>query len=216
MDPEYTRQVQRDSDRGKGHAGASVRRGSAGGNPTVHRTDSRQQSRSGGRTVSHRLGRPVERQGNREDPPEDDRRSHRDGSDVLEATPAGRKRRDQGGFSIPSGTLLVVNTWALHNDPRLWGDPTLFKPERFVAVEGEKVGFKLFPFGSGRRACPGESLAKRFMALALGILIQCFDWEKAVENFEGGGNGNGKKIEKEKMNVVFRPRKALTDTLVKL
>lgn len=101
----------------------------------------------------------------------------------------------------------------MDNDPRLWGDPTLVKPEWFVGVEGEKVGFKLFPFASERRAC-----SKRFMALALGTLIQCFNWEKAVENFEGGGNGNGngKKIEKEKMNVVFQPRKALMETLVKL
>lgn len=76
-----------------------------------------------------------------------------------------------GGFNIPSGTMLIVNTWALHNDPRFWGDPILFKPERFIGVEGEKLGFKLFPFSSGRRACLGESLAKRFMALTLGTLI---------------------------------------------
>jgi len=118
-----------------------------------------------------------------------------------------------GGFSVPKGTLLIVNTWALHNDPKLWGDPTLFKPERFNGVEGEKAGFKLVPFGSGRRACPGESLARRFIALALGTLIQCFDWEKVEVNYEEGG----KKMEKEKlMQVVFRPRKALMDTLFKL
>lgn len=122
-----------------------------------------------------------------------------------------------GGFSVPSGTLLIVNTWALHNDPRLWGDPTLFKPDRFGGVEGEKVRFKLIPFGSGRRACPGESLARRLIALALGTLIQCFDWEKGEENLEGGGNGNGKKMEEEKtMQIVFRPRKALMGALSEL
>ncbi|KAI8548616.1 hypothetical protein RHMOL_Rhmol07G0287100 [Rhododendron molle] len=122
-----------------------------------------------------------------------------------------------GGFGVPNGTLLIVNTWALHNDPGVWGDPTLFKPERFGGVEGEKVGFKLIPFGSGRRACPGESLARRLIALALGTLIQCFDWEKGEENLEGGGNGNGKKMEEEKtMQIVFRPRKALMDALSEL
>lgn len=120
-----------------------------------------------------------------------------------------------GGFSVPKGTLLIVNTWALHNDPGVWGDPTLFKPERFGGVEGEKVGFKLIPFGSGRRACPGESLARRLIALALGTLIQCFDWEKGEENLEGGGNG--KKMEEEKtMQIVFRPRKALMGALSEL
>jgi len=125
------------------------------------------------------------------------------------------------GFSVPSGTMLIVNTWALHNDPQLWHDPTQFKPERFDGVDGEKVGFKFVPFGSGRRVCPGESLARRFIALALGSLIQCFDWEKAEENYEAGGNGSGngnaRKIDKEKlMEVVFRPRRALMDTLVEL
>ncbi|KAH7846827.1 hypothetical protein Vadar_018637 [Vaccinium darrowii] len=125
------------------------------------------------------------------------------------------------GFSVPSGTMLIVNTWALHNDPQLWHDPTQFKPERFNGVDGEKVGFKFVPFGSGRRVCPGESLARRFIALALGTLIQCFDWEKAEENYEkggnGSGNGNARKIEKEKLTeVVFRPRGALMDTLVEL
>ncbi|KAH7846315.1 hypothetical protein Vadar_012431 [Vaccinium darrowii] len=108
-----------------------------------------------------------------------------------------------GGFNVPCGTTLIVNTWALHNDPSLWADPTIFKPERFDSVEGERVGFKFVPFGSGRRACPGESLAIRLMALALGTLIQCFDWEKGEE--------------KEKLlQVVFRPRKALMDTLFDL
>ncbi|XP_058222410.1 cytochrome P450 81Q32-like isoform X2 [Rhododendron vialii] len=120
-----------------------------------------------------------------------------------------------GGFTVPSGTILLVNNWALHNDPTLWADPTLFKPERFNGPEGEKVGYKFVPFGSGRRACPGVSLAMRVMALALGTLIQCFDWEKGEENSEGGGNG--RKMENGRlMPILFRPRKALMDALSEL
>ncbi|CAL5353227.1 unnamed protein product [Camellia sinensis] len=58
-----------------------------------------------------------------------------------------------GGFNVPCGTLLLVNAWAIHRDPKVWDDPTSFKPKRFEGREVE--GHKLMPFGMGRRACPG-------------------------------------------------------------
>ncbi|RVX23849.1 Isoflavone 2'-hydroxylase [Vitis vinifera] len=94
-----------------------------------------------------------------------------------------------GGFDIPRGTLLLVNAWALHRDPQVWVDPTSFKPERFE--NGERENYKLVPFGIGRRACPGSGLAQRVVGLALGSLIQCYDWKKisntAIDTIEGKG-----------------------------
>ncbi|XP_010669387.2 cytochrome P450 81Q32 [Beta vulgaris subsp. vulgaris] len=83
-----------------------------------------------------------------------------------------------GGYPIPQGTALDVNIWAIQNDPNIWGDPQNFRPERFDGVEGYRIGFKMMPFGSGRRICPGEGLAIRVLSLAIGSLIQCFDWER--------------------------------------
>ncbi|KAL5556899.1 hypothetical protein UlMin_039135 [Ulmus minor] len=88
-----------------------------------------------------------------------------------------------GGYDVPRGTILLVNAWAIHRDPKLWDDAESFMPERFegssVETEGEKC--KLMPFGLGRRACPGMGLAQRVVGLALGSLIQCFDWERIGE-----------------------------------
>ncbi|XP_022716967.1 isoflavone 2'-hydroxylase-like [Durio zibethinus] len=83
-----------------------------------------------------------------------------------------------GGYRIPRGTMLLVNTWAIHNDPNNWVEPTKFKPERFEGLDGSKTEFKVMPFGSGRRGCPGEGLAMRMVGLTLGSLIQCFEWER--------------------------------------
>ncbi|KAK3019989.1 hypothetical protein RJ639_003337 [Escallonia herrerae] len=85
-----------------------------------------------------------------------------------------------GGYNVPRGTILLINSWAIHRDPRVWEDPTSFKPERFEA--GEVEGHRLMPFGMGRRSCPGASLAQRVVALALASLIQCFEWERISEN----------------------------------
>lgn len=48
-----------------------------------------------------------------------------------------------GGFDIPRGTMLLVDSWALHKDPQLWEDPTMFEPERFEGPQSEKGGFKV-------------------------------------------------------------------------
>ena len=96
-----------------------------------------------------------------------------------------------GGFYIPKDTMLLVNSWALHRDPKLWDDPTSFKPERFeVGRETEEMS-KVLPFGIGRRACPGSALANKVVGLTLGLLIQCFEWEriseKKIDMVEGKG-----------------------------
>ncbi|KAK2981303.1 hypothetical protein RJ640_007004 [Escallonia rubra] len=43
------------------------------------------------------------------------------------------------GIDVPRGTMLLVNSWAIHRDPELWGDSSEFKPERFGRVGGEGI-----------------------------------------------------------------------------
>ncbi|KAL6526136.1 hypothetical protein OROMI_029776 [Orobanche minor] len=78
-----------------------------------------------------------------------------------------------GGYDVPCGSILMINAWAIHSDPKVWDEPTRFKPERF---EGRDVETQMFlPFGMGRRAYPGAGLGQRMVGLVLGSLIQCFD-----------------------------------------
>lgn len=87
-----------------------------------------------------------------------------------------------GEYDVPRGTIVLVNAWAMHRDPTLWDDPLSFKPERFDNGGGEGFNnYKFTPFGMGRRACPGASLAQRVVCLALGTLIQCFEWKRVTD-----------------------------------
>ncbi|XP_022874514.1 cytochrome P450 81F3-like [Olea europaea var. sylvestris] len=96
-----------------------------------------------------------------------------------------------GGYRIPGGTMLLVNLWAIQNDPKIWDDSRKFKPERFEGLEATRDGFKLMPFGSGRRGCPGEGLAVRMVGLGLGSVIQCFDWERVGKELVDMAEGTG-------------------------
>ncbi|CAH2061398.1 unnamed protein product [Thlaspi arvense] len=84
------------------------------------------------------------------------------------------------GYDVPRGTMLLVNVWAMHRDPSIWEDPEMFKPERY---ENEKENQKVLTFGIGRRSCPGVGLTHRLMSLALGSMIQCFEWERIGEEY---------------------------------
>ncbi|MCD7463374.1 hypothetical protein HAX54_050434 [Datura stramonium] len=97
-----------------------------------------------------------------------------------------------GGYHIPKNTRLLVNTWAINRDPDYWKNPLEFIPERFLTeeeagnpkyqldVRGQHYHF--LPFGTGRRGCPGTSLALQVVQISLASMIQCFEWKVS-----GGG-----------------------------
>ncbi|OMO76480.1 Cytochrome P450 [Corchorus olitorius] len=113
-----------------------------------------------------------------------------------------------GGYEIPEDTILLVNVWAIHRDPKLWAEATSFKLERFE--NGKKIEgyYKMLPFGLGRRSCPGMDLGHRIVGLALGSLIQCFEWKRVgLEKIDMSEGKSLNLLKAEPLEALLRARK---------
>ncbi|XP_042507624.1 cytochrome P450 81Q32-like [Macadamia integrifolia] len=115
-----------------------------------------------------------------------------------------------GGFDVHPRTILLVNAWAVHRDPKIWFEPTSFKPERFEGIEGEREGYKFIPFGLGRRVCPGSGMGIRVVSLALGALLQCFEWGRVGPEKVDMSEDPGLTIPKAKpLEAMYMPRPSM-------
>uniref|UniRef100_A0A0D9VP83 Uncharacterized protein n=1 Tax=Leersia perrieri TaxID=77586 RepID=A0A0D9VP83_9ORYZ len=90
------------------------------------------------------------------------------------------------GHLVPAGTTAMVNQWAMSRDADVWDAPLEFRPERFMPG-GEAHGVsvlgadgRLVPFGSGRRSCPGKSLAMTTVTAWMATLLHEFEWTPAA------------------------------------
>ncbi|XP_027068727.1 cytochrome P450 93A3 [Coffea arabica] len=109
------------------------------------------------------------------------------------------------GYDILANERIAFNVLAIMRDPSSWDNPLEFQPERFMVgskgayddyqmdIKGQN--FNIFPFGSGRRGCPGASLALAVAHSAVALLVQCFDFRvqggEKINIEEGSGLSAG-------------------------
>jgi len=84
------------------------------------------------------------------------------------------------GFTIPKNTVVLQNLWSVHNDKEYWGDPEIFRPERFLKDGKVERPECLIPFSTGPRACLGEPLARIEMFLFFTGILQRYSLSLAT------------------------------------
>ncbi|KAH9678273.1 cytochrome p450 family 706 subfamily a polypeptide 3-related [Citrus sinensis] len=84
------------------------------------------------------------------------------------------------GYTIPKGSTIFINAWAIQRNPEVWENPQDFQPDRFL--KDVKIGdfrgnnFNYLPFGSGRRICLAIPLAEKIVPYVLANLLHLFEW----------------------------------------
>lgn len=96
--------------------------------------------------------------------------------------------RLKNNMVVPANTTAMVNMWAITHDPKIWNDPFVFRPERFlpsaggVDIDVRGVDLRVAPFGAGRRVCPGRGLGMASVSLCVAKLVLEFEWIEEREN----------------------------------
>jgi len=62
------------------------------------------------------------------------------------------------GYDIPPGSEICYCTYAVHHNEKYWGDPSVFRPERWEN-KGNLHSMAWFPFLGGNRNCIGQGMA---------------------------------------------------------
>uniref|UniRef100_A0A8D0GNA8 Cytochrome P450 1A n=1 Tax=Sphenodon punctatus TaxID=8508 RepID=A0A8D0GNA8_SPHPU len=80
------------------------------------------------------------------------------------------------GYYIPKGLCVFVNQRQVNHDEKLWKDPFIFSPERFLTADRMKINRaeteKVLVFGMGKQRCIGEAIARWEVFLFLTTLLQ--------------------------------------------
>ena len=75
------------------------------------------------------------------------------------------------GYRVPKGSTMIIPPPRWMNSKADWGDPEVFRPERWLADEDMTQKFYI-PFSCGPRDCIGQKLAVLEMRLAVVRLVQ--------------------------------------------
>lgn len=112
------------------------------------------------------------------------------------------------GYVIPKGATVIGNVWSIGRDPAVFPDPEAFNPQRWLHEDGTlRDDLKSYPFGFGRRVCPGQYIAAASVLLNTALIQWAFNVRKDPKHpidelaFTESANAHP-----EMFHVLFEPR----------
>uniref|UniRef100_A0A669PWJ0 Cytochrome P450 family 2 subfamily J member 2 n=1 Tax=Phasianus colchicus TaxID=9054 RepID=A0A669PWJ0_PHACC len=81
------------------------------------------------------------------------------------------------GFHVPKGTTLMTSLTSIMFDKNVWETPDTFNPEHFLENGQYRRREAFLPFSAGKRACPGEQLARTELFIFFTALLQKFTFQ---------------------------------------
>ncbi|KAH8101934.1 cytochrome P450 [Cristinia sonorae] len=93
------------------------------------------------------------------------------------------------GYFLPKGTTLWANIWTMLHDPKIFSDPSVFQPERFLNEDRTLRTLAKYEdpieigFGFGRRICPGMFLALNSIYIGIVRMLYVFDISRAMDEY---------------------------------
>lgn len=83
------------------------------------------------------------------------------------------------GYRIPKGWTVRLEIAGTHTNERIWNDPFVFDPERWLSPrrEQERRRYSFIPFGGGPRLCLGVNFAWTEMRVMLALLLRYYTWQ---------------------------------------
>ena len=80
------------------------------------------------------------------------------------------------GYTLPAGTIVLPNLYAILHDTHIWKDATHFNPDANFPIDSPDAdALRSLPFGVGRRACIGETLARQELFMFFAGILQRFE-----------------------------------------
>jgi len=83
------------------------------------------------------------------------------------------KPLELGGYTLPAGTRVAPCVHLVHRNPRVYPDPLVFRPERFL--ENPAGTYTWIPFGGGVRRCIAASYAQLEMRRVIHTVLSEID-----------------------------------------
>ncbi|KAJ2104003.1 hypothetical protein GGI09_000351 [Coemansia sp. S100] len=93
-----------------------------------------------------------------------------------------------GPYTLPKGTWVMVDLWAMQNNPDYYPDPDKFIPERFAdpprpgTTAIPQAPFSWAPFSEGSRKCIGHKFALLTQRIMLVMLVHRFKWSLPADS----------------------------------